>query len=320
MIERLSKAAAVAILATGAAVIGAMPASAASAPLSDPRIAMNFNLSEGQTPENLTLAPHGNLYVTFSTARQVAEVSPATGAIRVLVTMPLPADGGVDTPILGHAMTLGIVRASDGTLYFLYAAGTADLTGVWKMIPGRQPERIAALPADSLPNGLALDPATNTLYIADSALSTVWSVPASGGTTEAWATSSALAGDGSMGANGLKVHDGAVWVTDTKQGTLLRIPILPNRSAGPIRTVATGLTGIDDFIFTGHDNQILAALDSANEVAVIGSDGSSSLVMTAADGLEGPSSIALRGDTVYIMSAAYRTQYDPNLIVAHLKE
>jgi hypothetical protein len=32
------------------------------------------------------------------------------------------------TPVLGFALTTGIARAHDGTLYFLYASGTEDLT------------------------------------------------------------------------------------------------------------------------------------------------------------------------------------------------
>jgi hypothetical protein len=36
------------------------------------------------------------------------------------------------------------------------------------------------------------------------------------------------------------------------------------------------------------------------------------------NGLSGPTSIAVRGDTVYIASASYILKADPNLIVAHL--
>jgi hypothetical protein len=54
------------------------------------------------------------------------EVS-GSGDVKILATMPLPADGGVHTPAFGFAGTLGIVGARDRTLYFLYAAGTAVL-------------------------------------------------------------------------------------------------------------------------------------------------------------------------------------------------
>jgi hypothetical protein len=145
MLAKLSVSAASAAIIAAAAAAGLIPgpASAASAPLSGARIAVHFDLAAGQTPENIALAPGGAEDVTFAIARQVAEIS-AAGAIRILATLPLPADGGVNTPVLGLPATMGIVRAADGTLYFLYDTGTADLTGVWRLRPGGRPQRIAA--------------------------------------------------------------------------------------------------------------------------------------------------------------------------------
>lgn len=151
--------------------------------------------------------------------------------MRILATLPEPADGGVHTPVLGFPLTVGITRAQDGTLYFLYATGTADLTGVWRLPPGGRPQRIAHLPANGLPNGLALDQSTGTLYITDSVLGTIWTVPTTGGTPTAWSTASELASTGSLGANGLKIHNKAIWATNLDKGTVLRIPVLPGGRA-----------------------------------------------------------------------------------------
>ena len=308
------------IMASGAGVaLSPRPALAVSAPLSNARVIQHFNLAEGQTPENIAMAPDGTAYVTFAEGRQVASISPS-GAVTILATMPLPADGGVNTPVLGFPLTVGIVRASDGTLYFLYATGTADLTGVYRLRPGGTPQRIAPLPADGLPNGLALDASTGTLYVTDSVLGTISTVPVTGGTPATWSAAPELASTGFLGANGLKIHNGAVWATNLDKGTILRIPILPNGTAGPVKTVASGLAGIDDFAFTGHGNQILAAINTQNEVALVQPNGSSSVVLTAADGLSNPTSVALYGNTVYVMSAAYVTQSDPNMLAARLND
>ncbi|WP_369223328.1 SMP-30/gluconolactonase/LRE family protein [Streptomyces sp. R39] len=313
----ISAAAVGALVAAAATVLSPVHASAASAPLSDARIAAHFDLAQGRTPENIALAPDGRAYVTFAKARQIAEVSPE-GTVRILATLPEPADGGVHTPALGFPLTVGITRAHDGTLYFLYATGTADLTGVWRMSPGGRPERIAALPADGLPNGLALDARTRTLYVADSVRGIIWKVPTIGGTATAWSTAPALAPNGFLGVNGLKVHNGAVWATNLDRGTVLRIPVRRDGRAGEAQTRADGMPGIDDFAFTGRGDQLLAALDGPNEVALVQGDGSHSTVLTSADGLQSPTSIALHGDTVYVLSAAWNTAEDPNLVLARL--
>ncbi|WP_042397856.1 SMP-30/gluconolactonase/LRE family protein [Streptacidiphilus carbonis] len=321
MFKKLSKAAvpAAVLTAVALATTAAAPASAGSASLGRARIAAHFDLLKGQQPENIALAPDGSEDVTFAGARQVARVT-ASGSTRILATLPEPADGGVHTPVLTFALTTGIVRAGDGTLYVLYATGTADLTGLWRIRPGGTPQRIAALPANGLPNGLALDRHTGTLYITDSVLGVIWRVPVTGGEPTIWSAAPELASTGFLGANGLKIHNGAVWATNLDRGTVLRIPVLADGSAGTVQTRATGLPGIDDFTFTGHGDQILAAVNGPSEVALIQPDGSHSIVLTAADGLQNPTSIALRGGTAYVLSAAYTTGQDPNLLIAHLHE
>jgi sugar lactone lactonase YvrE len=316
------------LAAVGLAVIGLQPASAdaASPSLSTAavasratgaRIAVHFDLAAGQTPENVALAPGGVLYVTFAVGRQVARIAP-DGTTRILATLPAPADGANHTPVLGFPLTSGIVRDTNGTLYFLYATGTADLTGLWRLRPGGKPERIAALPPTGLPNGLALDRHTGNLYIADSVLGTIWQVPKTGGTPKAWSTAPELASTGFLGVNGVKLRGGAVWVTNLDKGTVLRIPIDHHQRAGQAQTRATGLAGIDDFEFTGRGSQIVAAIDSASTVVLIQPDGTRKTLLTAADGLQNPTSVAVRGNTAYVLSAAYVTQQDPNLVIAPL--
>ncbi|GAA0828335.1 hypothetical protein ACFQVD_36945 [Streptosporangium amethystogenes subsp. fukuiense] len=310
-----------ALLMAAATLTTAAPANATppKGPLTDVRIATHFDLSAGQMPENITLLPDGTANITFAASRQVAQITPR-GTTRILATLPAPADGGVNTPILGFPLATGIARTSDGTVYVLYATGTADLTGLWRLRPGRVPQRIAALPANGLPNGLALGEHGERLYITDSVLGTVWTVPVTGGTPTAWSTAPELASTGFLGANGAKVHRGALWVTNLDQGTLLRIPIRSGNRAGAPQVKASGMVGIDDFTFTGRGDEILAALNAPNTVVHIRSDGTSTTVLDAADGLQNPTSVALRGNDVYVLSAAYTTATDPNLLRARLRD
>jgi sugar lactone lactonase YvrE len=305
-----------AVLAAGpASAAGPVPdAAGAHTPAASSRIVAHFDPAKGQTPENIALGPDGTAYVTFSAARQVAAVSPG-GAVRILVTMPAPADGGVNTPVSKAANTGGIVRTGDGTLYFLYDTGNADSTGLYRLRPGGTPHRIAALPPTGLPNGLALDEHTSTFYAADSVLGVVWTVPLSGGRARVWLSAPEFAPAGFLGANGIKVHDGAVWVSNLDKATLLRIPLRHDRP-GPVQVRVTGLASIDDFTFT-RAGDVLAALDGPSAVVRIGRDGRVTTFVDAADGVQNPTSVAVRGGTVYVLSAAFFGT-DPNLVLATL--
>jgi hypothetical protein len=307
----------VAVMAAAASVVPAVSATATTAPVSGAHIVAHFDLASGQQPENITLEPNGSADLSFATAHEIARVS-RTGAVHILAVLPVPADGGVNTPLVGSARTFGIVRAPGGTLFVLYNTGTADLTGVWRLRPGSsRPTRIAALPADGLANGMALDPSTGLIYIADSVHGIVWRVPETGGTPIAWASGGELTSNGSFGANGVKVHNGAVWVSNSQQGLLLRIPIERHGVAGPMATRAA-VAGVDDFVFTGKGDTALAAINGASEIALVRPDGTQSIVLTPADGLQNPTSMSVRGDTLYVSSAAYSTLTDPNLLLAHL--
>lgn len=147
----------------------------------------------------------------------------------------------------------------------------------------------------------------------------MWAVPLSGGRPTAWSTAPELAASGFLGANGAKVHDGALWVTNLDKGTLVRIPIRPGSRAGVPRVKATGLTGIDDFTFTGRGNEVLATLNAPNKVVLIRPDGTHTTVLDTGDGLQNPTSVALRGKEVYVLNAAYTTAKDPNLLLARMQ-
>ncbi|WP_405089773.1 hypothetical protein OG767_18915 [Micromonospora sp. NBC_01392] len=322
---------AVALAAAGIGVVTVVPPNAPAAtartqtvgsvrPSGSPpasRIAVHFDLTKGQMPENVATGPDGTAYVTFAAGRQVAAVTPS-GGTRILATLPAPADGGVRTPVLSFALTTGIVRTADGTLFFLYASGEAASTGLYRLRPGQVPHRIAALPADGLPNGLAFDATAKRFYLTDSVRGTISTVALDGGRVEVWSSAPELAATGFLGANGIKVRAGAVWATNLDQGTLLRIPVRHGRP-GPVRVAATGLVGIDDFAFVGAgDRQVVAALNGPNTVVGIDAAGRSRTLLTAADGLQNPTSVAVRGRTVAVLSAAYTTGVDPNLVLATL--
>jgi sugar lactone lactonase YvrE len=251
--------------------------------------------------------------VSFAYADEVARVA-RDGTIQVLGQ--LPRTGGC--PVINAPVSLGIARARNGTVYAVDCTGNAD-TGVWRLRPGAAPVQIARLPADSFPHKMVLDDQAGELYITDSVLGVVWRVPAAGGTPVIWARGPALQRESLFGANGITLRRHAVWVSNTDQGTIVKIPVRADASAGPIRTVVSGLTGeVDGFAVLGRDDSILAALNPSSRVVLIRPAGQPQLVLTAADGLSNPTDVAVRGHSLYVTSAAYFTRRNPNLLVGCL--
>ncbi|HWS35553.1 MAG TPA: hypothetical protein VN408_22790, partial [Actinoplanes sp.] len=251
--------------------------------------------------------------VTFSASRQVARVT-ADGRIRVLATLPAPADPAAVTPALGFPLVTGLVR--DGrTFYVAYATGSTE-TGVWTFTEGGRPRLLAALPVGGLPNGMARDPATGLLYVTDSVLGVVYSVSPHGAVRTVSADP-ALAPAGFLGANGIKIKDRAVYASNLDAGTIVRLPI-GARDLGPSRLIAGGLTGVDDFAFTGRRDEVVAALNAQSRVVRAGG-GRIEVLLTAADGLSNPTAVAIRGRSLLVPSAAYLTRQDPNLLIATLR-
>jgi len=250
--------------------------------------------------------------VSFAYADEVAQVT--RGDTQILGQLPKAGD----CPVIKAPVSLGIARARDGAVYAVDCTGNAD-TGVWRLRSGSAPVQIAQLPAGSFPHKMVLDDQTGELYIADSLLGVVWRVPAGGGTPVIWARGPALQRTSVFGANGITLHDNAIWVSNTDQGTIVEIPIRTDGSAGPIRTVVTGLAGqVDDFTVLGRDDSILAALNPSSQVVLIRPGSQPQVLLTAADGLSNPTDVAVQGRTIYVTNAAYFTRNDPNLLVARL--
>jgi hypothetical protein len=305
----------VAALTAGVTLV-AGPAQAATPPVSNPRILAHLDPANGQQPENIALEPDGSPEVTFGSIGQVARVN-RSGHVQVIARIPVPKDG--DIPIFHERIFVGgIVIAPGGFRYVTVSTGLATSTGIYRFRPGQRATRIATLPAGGLLNGMAMDESSGQLYVADSVQSIIWRVSAHGGAASAWATGAPFAPHDFLGANGIKLHNGSVWVSNSDAQTLIRIPINWNGSAGTPRTIASDLGGVDDFAFTGCDNTILMALHNENRVVLIAPNGQTSTVLTAADGLSNPTSVAVHGSTVYVTDAANPVNNNPNVLLADL--
>ncbi|MFJ9738603.1 SMP-30/gluconolactonase/LRE family protein [Streptomyces sp. NPDC101166] len=262
------------------------------------RTIATFDYAAGEIPENITLNPDRS--ITLSMIGAPAGQRPA-----LIHVTPSGQRTVLATSAKGDGIT-GNIRGNDGTVYYNVWSSDASRAGVWKLSPGGTPKRLAALPTDGLPNGMALDPSGRTIYVADSLKSTVWAVPVTGGPAKAWLTDPALAPVKSeavpFGANGLRFHKGAVWVSNLAQDSLLRIPVTASGKPGPIHVVTKSLDGVDDFSFLNDRSDVVfAAQNAPNLVSVVYPDGKTKPVLTASDGLASPSATVVRDNRLYVI-------------------
>ncbi|MFI6543029.1 SMP-30/gluconolactonase/LRE family protein [Streptomyces prunicolor] len=320
------------VTATAAVLVSAPSASAwtghpyRGSVVTDVRTAAKFDFAAGEIPENITVNPDGSVTLSLLGSCAVCERTHGPELMRVSASgqRTVLATGQVGEAISGNT------RGSDGTVYYsVWAPGNAARNGVYKLLADGAPQRIAALPADAGPNGLAVDPAGRTLYIADSLKGIIWSVPAAGGPATPWLTDAALAPVPTealpIGANGLRFHNGALWISNFNKGTLLRVPVTGTGTAGPIHLVTGGLPNIDDLSFlTPRSDVAFAAQNGSSSdngpdrVVVIYPNGTYKAVLTSVDGLASPSATAVRGDRLYITDGGVPEPHDPKLQTARI--
>lgn len=323
---------ALAVTATAAVLVSAPSASAwtghaySGSVVTDVKTAATFDFAAGEIPENITANLDGSVTLSMLGSCAVCERTHGPELMRLSPSgeRTVLATGQVGEAISGNA------RGSDGTVYYaLWAPGNAARNGVYKLLADGTPERIAALAPDSGPNGLAVAPDGRTLYVADSLKGIVWSVPVAGGSVTPWLTDAALAPVPTealpIGANGLRFHNGALWVSNFNKGTLLRVPVTTTGVPGPLRQVAGGLPNIDDLSFlTPRSDVVFAAQNGSSSnngpdrVVAIYPNGTYKPVLTSADGLASPSATAVRGNRLYITDGGVPEPHDAKLQTARI--
>ncbi|HEX3764062.1 MAG TPA: hypothetical protein VHW23_35455 [Kofleriaceae bacterium] len=288
-----------------ACLVAAAPA-AASPPAAVPHLEvttlLTFDRAAGETPENLTLDRHGNVYLTLLIAHTVVRLD-ARGHVDRVVLPGTQAAGVEIDPRHPDQLTVA-VSSPDAAVAGLWTVPLAAFRG------GATPSRAVALPSDSFPNGIAYDRDGN-LYVADSTLGRIWRVRHGHDTAEVWLADPALAPTGATdglalpGANGVKLARGRIWISNTSSSTLLSAPIAPDGSPGALSVAFDHLFEIDDFLITPR-GEIVAALNGANQVVSIAPGGRITVLDDEVAGARNPSAVALSdcGD-LYVTNAAF---------------
>jgi sugar lactone lactonase YvrE len=267
---------------------------------------VSFNATLLETPENIAIDHDNNKYVSLALTGEIRKIAPdgtqSTFALLPLGAPPLTFCGPF------FAGLTGITFDEHDNLYANLASCDPASRGIWKIPHDGEPAaRIAALPMQSLPNGIVHH--RDRIYAADSVIGVIWRVADTGGVAEIWANDQALAQlpNGLPGPNGLKLFEGELYVSNPSQGSVIAVRVRPDGTAGATRTHATNVF-CDDFAFDVHGN-LYCGTDPFNTVVRIAPDGTITTILTAADGLDGPTAVFFghrnEGFDLYIANAAF---------------
>ena len=238
---------------------------------------VSFDPSLGEFPEGIAVDKTGNIYVGLGPPAggfgQIRKITPG-GDHSIIAQLPSGPSGlAVDAP---------------GNLF--YGLFTFDPTtrGVYRLSGDGAPERL---------------PGSGDI---DSLSGIVWRIP-HGGSAEPWFQDASLLGCGlalplpPVGANGIVYWHNALYVASTEQGLIMRVPLLPDGSAGAPAIIAgvpdcdaelTDLDSVDGIAMDVHGN-IYALLVIQNKLVRLDrATGQITELLSAADGLHNPASLA----------------------------
>jgi hypothetical protein len=226
-----------------------------------------LSLSPSDLPESLAIDLDGNMYMGLPFAHEVLKVTPDGTQSIVAVFLP-------PTFPLSSTFPLGVRVDNEGNL-FVAVIGS----GVWEVAAAGGPLRQLAS-GPGLWNGLAFDHRGN-LYVSESHNGAIWRIGRDGAFT-IWSDSSLLLGTtapgpcglvhpaipsfGPIGANEIAFDKhGDMLVANTDFGTIVRIPVNPDGSAGTASIFAgpdCNLWGADGIDMDNEDNLYVAANSS----------------------------------------------------------
>jgi sugar lactone lactonase YvrE len=273
-------------------ILAALTVAALALPIAPVRAAdvetvVSFDLGAGELPEGAAVDMDDNVYVSLTApVSEIRKITPS-GTQSTLVDLNVGGFG-----------PLGLAVGEGGAVYVAVASFDPATQGVYRVSPEGAATRLPGTGAISFPNDLIFDRRGN-LFVTDTAGGAVWRIPP-GGSAELWVQDALLQGTGELGAgvplgaNGiaLTLRQHAVVVSNTELGTLVRIRIRRDGTAGDPHVVAEdpALLGIDG-IARARSGVLFAAVNAQSTIVRVGERGITTIA-DAEDGINGPSAVA----------------------------
>ena len=267
-------------------------------------------------PEGIAVDPRGQVYASSFAFAPSANICVLDARGRLVRKIPVAAGS------TGTAALLGMLFVPGEGLYVTdFADGTA---GHGRLLRVDRRGRVTTVTEGfTAPNAIARDDAGN-LYVSDSFAGTVTRLRPDGSRRAVWAQDPLLATQGQppFGANGL-AFDAAresLYVANTGDDAVLRIPVRADGSAGPVEVFARG-ADLDARLGTSHsldgadgiafdlDGNLWVCANQANEIQVLSPEGEivARYRGAGADALDFPASLVFRGRLLYVANLSLAT-------------
>ncbi|KAI1297471.1 hypothetical protein F5Y03DRAFT_279624 [Xylaria venustula] len=296
-------------LAATAAVVGATATPLAGRQSSATQL---FNFSDPIAFENSFLASETQLLATSITTNVLYQFNPlakSPEADTAVVLTNSTSLTGVAQIAPGKFVVLGGVKGNLTYGYYDETVYTVDFGHGAAKKTAPTVKAVASLPDAVLLNGVAALPANpSVILITDSVTYAIWRVDTTTGAVDKAITDAALEAPANatfpLGANGLKIHDGYAYFTNTAAGIFGRVPITAaGDKAGDVEVIHTVPSGTNFDDFNIDDAGVAYLAQSPGAVVKVTTDGTASFVV-GADGdttLLGPTSITLaKGKKAYV--------------------
>ena len=259
-------------------------------------------------PESLTSTKNGTLYFGSLGQDSVYRAAPTVSKATVWIQ---PKANGLQT-------VLGVFADEPGgTLWVCVSAaggrGGAPVVGETAIkafsLKDASFKASYAFPGNGLCNDIAVAK-DGTVYATDTTGARVLRLKKGARALDVWAADPMLLG----AADGVALlADGAVYVNSVGQGTLLRIPVKADGTAGVITKLETSrpLQMPDGMRSVGNKTMLL--VEGAGRLDEVTINGDKAEVKVLKEGLTGPTAVTLAGGIAYVSEARLNYRNDPKL-------
>ena len=256
-------------------------------------------------PESVTSTKNGDLYFG---SLGLDSVYRATSKSAQATTWIQPKTSGLQT-------VLGVLADEPAGVLWVCASasggrGGAPVVGETAMkafnLKDASLKASYAFPGNGVCNDMAVAK-DGTVYVTDTTGARVLRLKKGATALDVWAADPMLLGT----ADGVALlADGAVYVNSVGQGTLLRIPVKADGSAGPIVKLETSrpLTSPDGMRTVGSKAMLL--VEGAGRLDEVTINGDKAEIKVLKEGLTGPTAVTLAGGMAYVAEARLNLRND----------